>query len=586
MEYILLNRPDPALTLVEQVFLNRGIQPEDIEGYLNPSETNVIDATLLDNMDAGVAMLIKHISNNDKIFLLVDVDCDGYTSAAALLNYLFQLFPYYVENNVYYYSNPGKMHGIQPADVPEDVKLVICPDSSSNSYEELEILAGRGIDVLILDHHEAEYYSEHACVINNQMSENYENKTLSGVGVVYKFCSRIDELLGCNHSDHILDLTAIGMIGDMMDIRNLETKYLIEKGLSNLENIFLKRMRVAQDYPISRHGAFDPYAVSFFIVPPINATIRVGTAAEKMILFEAMLDFKALNQIPSTKRGCKGQYEAIVDQAVRNCTNIRNRQQKERDKGIDIIEGIIQEKNLLDNKILAIKLNPTFAMEKTITGLMANQLMAKYQRPVLLLNQVVNDEGVVSWEGSARGYSESSLTDFRQFLLDSPFGMYAQGHANAFGFGILDEQFEDFIAYCNEELKDLSTTPCHRVDMIYQGSSFPKKAILKVAELKSVWGQNIPEPMIAVEHINITDKNIQLLSPDKKPTLKIALSNGVELIKFDSSQEEYESLLPEGNGCITINVIATCGANVWGGTITPQLMVKDFEVVNAQKYYF
>lgn len=586
MEYILLNRPDPALTLVEQVFLNRGIKPEDIEGYLNPSESNVINATLLDNMDEGVAMLIKHISNNDKIFLLVDVDCDGYTSAAALLNYLFQLFPYYVENNVYYYSNPGKMHGIQPADVPEDVKLVICPDSSSNSYEELENLAVRGIDVLILDHHEAEYYSEHACVINNQMSENYENKTLSGVGVVYKFCSRIDELLGCNHSDHILDLTAIGMIGDMMDIRNLETKYLIEKGLSNLENIFLKRMRVAQDYPISRHGAFDPYAVSFFIVPPINATIRVGTTEEKKILFEAMLDFKALNQIPSTKRGCKGQYEAVVDQAVRNCTNIRNRQQKERDKGVEILEKIIQEKNLLDNKVLAIKLSPTFAMEKTITGLMANQLMAKYQRPVLLLNQVMNEGGWISWEGSARGYAESSLTDFRQFLLDSPYGMYAQGHANAFGFGIQDCEFEEFIAYCNEQLKDLSTTPCHRVDMIYQGANFPKKGILKVAELKSVWGQNIPEPMIAIEHINITDKNIQLLSPDKNPTLKITLSNGVELIKFGSSQEEYESLIPEDNGCITINIVATCGSNTWGGQVTPQLAVKDYEIVNAQKYYF
>ena len=122
--------------------------------------------------------------------------------------------------------------------------------------------------------------------------------------------------------------------------------------------------------------------------------------------------------------------------------------------------------------------------------------------------------------------------------------------------------------------------------MIYQGANFPKKDILKVAELKSVWGQNIPEPMIAVEHINITNKNIQLRSPDKNPTLKIDLSNGVELIKFDSSQEEYESLLPEGNGCITINIVATCGSNTWGRQVTPQLAVKDYEIVNAQKYYF
>ena len=586
MEYVLRNEPTPSLTLVEQVFLNRGIQPEDIAGYLTPSESNVLDATLLDNMLQGVEMLIKHIYNNDKIFLLVDVDCDGYTSAAALLNYLFQLFPYYVENNVYYYSNPGKLHGIQPETVPEDVKLVICPDSSSNSYPELEELAGRGVDVLILDHHEADYYSEHACVINNQMSKNYPNKTLSGVGVVYKFCTYIDKLLGCNHADHILDLTAVGMIGDMMDIRNLETKYLIESGLKNLENIFLKRMRVAQDYPISRHGSFDPYAVSFFIVPPINATIRVGTDAEKKILFESMLDFKALTQVPSTKRGCKGQYETIVEQAVRNCTNIRNRQQKERDKGLEVLEMLIEENNLLENKILAIQLEPKYAVEKTITGLMANQLMAKYQRPVLLLNKREDENGVVSWEGSARGYELSKLSDFRQFLLDSPYGMYAQGHANAFGFGILDYEFKAFIEYSNNELKDLSTTPCHRVDYIYQGCDFPRKDILKIAELKSVWGQNISEPELAIENINITPGNIQLMSPDKKPTIKISLANGVELIKFDSSQEEYESLCPEGTGCISINAIVTCGANEWGGKITPQLLVKDYEIVSSKKYYF
>ena len=56
------------------------------------------------------------------------------------------------------------------------------------------------------------------------------------------------------------------------------------------------------------------------------------------------------------------------------------------------------------------------AVEKTLTGLIANQLMAKYQRPVLLLNKVINEDESVSWEGSGRGYDKSRLTDFKEFL--------------------------------------------------------------------------------------------------------------------------------------------------------------------------
>lgn len=46
-------------------------------------------------MKDGARMLIQHIQANDKIFVLIDVDCDGMTSSAALINYLNMLFPAY-----------------------------------------------------------------------------------------------------------------------------------------------------------------------------------------------------------------------------------------------------------------------------------------------------------------------------------------------------------------------------------------------------------------------------------------------------------------------------------------------------------
>jgi single-stranded-DNA-specific exonuclease len=55
--------------------------------------------------------------------------------------------------------------------VPEDVKLVIAPDSSSNDYFEHAELKQKGVDVLVIDHHEADFISEHACIINNQLCD-------------------------------------------------------------------------------------------------------------------------------------------------------------------------------------------------------------------------------------------------------------------------------------------------------------------------------------------------------------------------------------------------------------------------------
>ena len=71
------------------------------------------------------------------------------------------------------------------------------------------------------------------------------------------------------------------------------------------------------------------------------------------------------------------------------------------------------------------------------------------------------------------------------------------------------------------------------------------------------------------------------------PTLKITLSNGVSLIKFRSTEEEYEKLVPVfDSGSVNINVIGTCTINEWNGIISPQIEIKDYEIVGETKYYF
>ena len=581
MEYRLRAPEFPIYTPVEQVLVNRGIPYDQINHYLNTTDNDILDPRLIPHLDEGAKMLIKHISQNDKVLIQVDSDCDGYTSAALLMNYLYCLFPSFVNNNISYRVHMGKQHGIIPDTIPEDVKLVIAPDSSSNDYEAHEYLNLSGVDVLVIDHHEADHISEYACIINNQLCD-YPTKSLSGVAMVWKFCCYIDMLLKTDHAQKFLDLVALGLVADMMDVRDFETRRLIDKGLQQIRNPYFRGAIDKDQFHFTNE--ITPIGVAFYIAPLINATTRVGTQEEKLMLFESMLDFRGYELVPSTKRGCKGQAETRVEQACRNCTNIKSRQTKIRDNSLEKIEQIIVNQNLLSNKILIVQLDDLIT-DRNLTGLIANQLMSEYQRPVLILNKIENEDGTITWEGSGRGYDKSRLKDFRGFLENNKYVMYAEGHANAFGIGIKDEDINAFIASTNSALDGFDFTPIYNVDFIYKADELTPDEVIDIAGMKSLWGQGVEEAEIAVEGIKVHKDNIRILSPDKNPTLKIMLPNGINFMKFRSSEEEYNKLYSE-LGYVTINIVGECERNIWNNKISPQVMIKDYEIVDRANYYF
>ena len=581
MEYRLRAPEFPIYTPVEQVLVNRGIPYDQINHYLNTTDNDILDPRLIPHLDEGAKMLIKHISQNDKVLIQVDSDCDGYTSAALLMNYLYCLFPSFVNNNISYRVHMGKQDGIMPDTIPEDVKLVIAPDSSSNDYEAHEYLNLSGVDVLVIDHHEADHISEYACIINNQLCD-YPTKSLSGVAMVWKFCCYIDMLLKTDHAQKFLDLVALGLVADMMDVRDFETRRLIDKGLQQIRNPYFRGAIDKDQFHFTNE--ITPIGVAFYIAPLINATTRVGTQEEKLMLFESMLDFRGYELVPSTKRGCKGQAETRVEQACRNCTNIKSRQTKIRDNSLEKIEQIIVNQNLLSNKILIVQLDDLIT-DRNLTGLIANQLMSEYQRPVLILNKIENEDGTITWEGSGRGYDKSRLKDFRGFLENNKYVMYAEGHANAFGIGIRDEDISAFITSTNSALDGFDFTPIYNVDFIYKSDELTPDEVIDIAGMKSLWGQGVEEAEIAVEGIKVHKDNIRILSPDKNPTLKIMLPNGINFMKFRSSEEEYNKLYSE-LGYVTINIVGECERNIWNNKISPQVMIKDYEIVDRANYYF
>lgn len=569
MYYRLNERVVNSGNYIKDILEARGIN--NIDEYLNPSKEDLFPADKLKNIDKGVDLLLTHLKNNSKIYVVVDCDNDGITSAAGLILYINNIYP---NANIYWTMHDGKQHGVELSKVEEDTKLVIIPDAGSNQYEEHKELSDRGIDVLVIDHHESEYYSDYAIVINNQMCD-YPNKSLSGAGVVYKFLQKLDEVLKIDYADLFLDLAATGIVGDMMLLQDLETRYIVSYGLSHINNFGLKTLIKKQEFSIGDINNISPNDISFYITPLINAIIRVGTMEEKETLFKSFISGQEL--VPSTKRGHKvGDTEVCAEQAARYGTNCRSRQNKILDAGVDYLAFKIQKEELNDNKIIFIQLDEEEEerIPSELTGLIAMKLVQKFGKPTIV-TRLGNDN---EWSGSLRGLNNSEFSDFKGFLNDSGMFTYAEGHANAAGVKINNSKVDKFIEYSNDKLSNFNFgETSYIVDYEFNSENLSDiyNMAIQLDEIKSIWGRGIEEPKIAINGLSYTSDDIQIMGRTAD-TAKIS-KNGISLIRFKDSAFANE-VSKYDYGIITL--IGRVQINEWAGRKSAQVIIEDYEILD------
>lgn len=558
MKYQLIGSGDFLTNPIETVLQNRGI--DDIQSFLHIDRSCVIHWSKLKNMKEAVECFLRHTEKDSNIFIQVDSDADGFTSSALLINYLAKVFS---NINITWRLHEGKQHGIIADTVPDDIDLVIVPDAGSNDYKQHKILKERGIDVIVLDHHDCEELSEDAIVVNSQLSPEYENKQFSGVGITYKFCKALDENLGINIADDYLDLVAVGNIADSMDMRSLETRYYVNKGLNEINNKLLTAIYEKQSF--STKGIVNITTTSFYVNPLINACIRVGTTEEKTQMMKAFLES---DEKIYYKRN--DEYEDIAVNTARMLTNVKNRQGRLRDKGVALIEEKIKEKNLLDNRLLIV--NITGILDNTLTGLVANKLKDKYRRGTLLLRYNEKEKAMM---GSQRGYEKGAIKDLKTFLLETGKFDFVEGHANASGVKIQLQNLIDANEIINERLKDVPDDDSHIVDFIMKPKQLTKKFIKDIHKCQDIWGYQVEEPLIAIKDIEVNSDEIYL-NGKKSKTIKFIHKN-IEYIKFFSSEEEYNDLVNQGE-CIVMDIVGCCSINEYQGKTTPQIVIEDYDV--------
>lgn len=574
MKYKLYKNTIPEYSALQQILYNRGVSIEKQKEWLNAGWENIYDWLELapQKMEDACRLLYEHIQKNNDVQILVDSDCDGWTSSAIILNYLYERFEDWATEHLSYIQHEGKQHGL--SDVMKQIKsdLVICPDAATNDWSYHQTLAAYGIDCICLDHHECEDVelidSSPAIIINVQL-EDYPNKSLTGAGVAYKFISAFEDLIvHGNQPEEFMDLCALGNCGDMADLRELEIKAIMNVGLSNIRNPFMFSMTKENDYSIQQMNGINYYSMAFYVVPFINAVVRSGTQEEKDIVFKSMLSQYAFEDIESSKRGEKGKMVPLYQEAITVAKRVKRRQTDIQNATVELFDKKIEEENLLDNAILVFKCAPG-EVDRNIAGLIANKEQAKYQRPCLVLTY--NDG---KYAGSGRNYSLSIKGNLKEEIEKTNCANYTAGHANAFGCEIDADKLDSFIERFNEQYKDVDQTPTYWVDYIWNSRTIDGHKILDIGDF-DIYGQEIPESLVAVKDISLRPEMITLMGLEKgHPTLKIQIGN-ISIIKFRASEELYEQMCQDN---MVLTVIGKCSKNKWNNIITPQIIVEDMEL--------
>lgn len=384
----------------------------------------------------------------------------------------------------------------------------------------------------------------------------------------------MDDLLNSvGHCRKYMDLCALANIADCMSMKSLETRYYIMEGLKHIYNKGFQAFINQQSYSLFKETQTLGYVnVSFYIAPLINAVVRVGTMEEKRLLFEAFINPTA--PIQTNKRGAKpGDMEQTAIEIARRAANARARQNKTKETAVLVLDNRVQKEGLFENKILIIEVEEDDKVPQELRGLICAHFVNSYHRPCAIVAR--NKEGYL--RGSMRGNATfEGVPDFKEFLENSGYVEYCQGHANAAGVSIHESQLQNLLTYANNRISDEDLSNAYQVDYIFSTDEDIAPYAISIAENPDLWGGDIEEPRIVIENVPFENWGLFLMGADKA-SIKFS-HNGVDYVKFKDTD-----FIQEMRACRsgTITVYGTLKKNTWNGRTTAQVFIQDYEIVDT-----
>ena len=523
-------------SMTDKILKIRGIK--DKEKFLKPKDDDINGPWELSDMELAVEKIIHAIENKLKVGIYTDIDSDGVTSATIMYKYLTE----FGIKGILLYHQRNKGHGVIVDNVPQDLDLLIIVDSSSNSVDECKELSNH-MEIVVLDHHNIEKDNPYAVVVNPQ-SNDYSNKNLSGAGVVYQTCKAIDEELLTFYSENYIDFCAVGLIGDMMDVSDPETRALIQKGLLKIHNNCDRSLKAILKH-LKKEYKPNATTIAFYLVPFINSIIRLGKIQDILEILTTD-DEKRLKAL------------------IKECGGMNNKRKELQAEIVEKIEGIVS----LEHKIIIVDVTELKA-NATLNGLIAQNVAQKYQRPTLVVSL---DNETNTLGGSGRGYGNNF--DFKDALSRTGLFESVEGHSGAFGVEFKPENLDQIYQIIDLELENMKQEYVVEADMVINSEDITWDLLYEIQRLSFIAGQGFKEPLFIIEDLPVGDIKIM-----KEIHVKFNAED-LECVKFNVSEDEINEI----EGAMFVDVLGSISVNSWYNfgtkktTRSKQVMVKDVQV--------
>jgi single-stranded-DNA-specific exonuclease len=435
--------------LLAQCIVNRGFSElEDISNFLQPRLKNLADPFLLPNMAAAVERLFQARERKEPLVIFGDYDVDGVTSTTLLLEVLNKLG---WQANFYLPHRMDEGYGLSQDGVENCLKkfpttLLLAVDCGSTAVESTAWLRERGVDVLVLDHHQVSTPAPAAtALVNPQVEVSPSGGKLPGpleggtptfrelcsAGLAFKLAhalvkrGRDTDIPGFADFDlrPLLDLVALGTIADIVPLTG-ENRLLVSAGLERLNSTqrpgLVALKKVAQCPEV-----LGTYEIGFQLAPRLNASGRLETAEESLRLLLARDEAEAM--------------------PIAQALDARNRERQKIERSmVDEVIGAVRAKFNPETDFVIVE--GQLLWHIGVVGIVASRVLQEFYRPTI----IIGGEGT-EWRGSGRSIAGFDLAAALRECTDLL--VRHGGHAMAAGLSIASSNLDAFRTRLNDHAR-------------------------------------------------------------------------------------------------------------------------------------
>lgn len=508
----------------------RGVKAEEVEAFLYPTlRSHFPDPFSLAGMEALAVDVAKAIQTGRSIGVFADFDVDGATSAAILIRFLrhFEInAPLYIPDRLSEGYGPSREALLNLKD--RGAEFILMADCGITAFEAVASGREMGLDIAVLDHHEAEDTLPNAThIINPKRKDDTSGLTmLAACGVSFMVCVAVNNVLkreGYYTKTGLaepplkswLDLVALGTVCDMVPMIGIN-RLFVRSGFEQMaafNNPGIKALCTVGNV----QSAPDPTHAGFVLGPRINAGSRVHRSDLGARLL-ATDNHEEAQSLAWTLEDCNKQRREIqsvmVDQAMRR----------------------VEMEGLGADPVIVIG-DPDW--HPGLAGLVAGRLKDRFGKPAVVITYAANPLGVLEGRGSGRSVRGVNIAN--AFIDARNEGLLTKGggHAMAGGFTLDPACFPAFrefmIEHIKKQLEHIDLTQEIQIDGIASIQAAEPGMIRIVTRHVGPFGVGHPEPVFALANVRLhmvdvlKDKHIRAHVSDWEggKRIKTMLFNGV-----------------------------------------------------------